>query len=125
MKYGKDTAAPRARRPHRHHGRHLCPSDDAAGSEYRRIGPHRPHGFHDFRNQHQGGHLSAMTTGLRARNDQNIDTGGSLGDCVLFCAHERRHRDTVLSSHLQHDRRRHAKRVGDELNWMLKHDLKA
>ena len=79
--------------------------------------------FDHLGHQHHGGDLAAVAAGLRALHHQDVDAGVDLADGVLLGADQGRHRHAVLLAHLDHRRRRHAERIGDQLDRVLERRL--
>ena len=64
-----------------------------------------------------------MAAGLGALGHQNIDARCDLPQRMLLGTDERRDRDIMLSSHVDHLLRRHAESVRDQLDRMAKGDV--
>ena len=64
-----------------------------------------------------------MAAGLTARNDEDIDAGAHLRQGVVARADERRDRHAVPLAEFEHQWRRNAERVGNQLDGMAKGDL--
>ena len=80
-------------------------------------------GLDDLGDQHHRRHLAAVAAGLGALRDDQIHARRDLFDGMLLGADERGDGDAALLARVDHVVRRHAQRVGDQLDRMAHRHL--
>jgi len=78
-----------------------------------------------FRHKHNGRYIAAMAPCLTACNDKNVDAGLHLAHCMFTRAHQCSDRHIMFLAEVQHDLRRYAQRIGDQLDRVAETDFKA
>ena len=110
-------------RAHRHRGGHLAPGDDPARGENRRGRTDRLDRRGDLGHEHHRRNFAAVTARFSARDDEDIDPGADLREGVIARADERGDGDIVALAEFEHQRRRHAERVGDQVDRVAEGDF--